>query len=100
MVQNLIARFIFQQFVIKMEVSMKEKNKLWGLFLLSLAIILAGSLLAWSVDTSGGKVDVKLVDFIGEDGRLIHGRIYIPNGVTSDNPAPGVVFCPRRRCVK
>jgi len=71
---------------------MDKKNKTWGPLILSLVIILASTLLAWSVDTSSGKVDVKLVDFIGEDGRVIHGRIYIPKGVTSDNPAPGVVF--------
>jgi pimeloyl-ACP methyl ester carboxylesterase len=71
---------------------MNNNKKLWGLFVLSLVIILAGVLLTWSVDTSSGKVDVKLVDFIGEDGALLHARLYIPKGVTSDNPAPGVLF--------
>jgi len=70
----------------------KDSKKTWGFFTLSLVIILIGSLLAWSIDTNGGKVTVKLVDFIGEDGALLHGRLYIPDGVSSDNPAPGVVF--------
>jgi pimeloyl-ACP methyl ester carboxylesterase len=71
---------------------MNGNKKMWGLFVLSLVIILIGTLITWSVDTTGGKVDVKLVDFIGDDGRLIHARLYIPKGVTSENPAPGVLF--------
>lgn len=64
----------------------------WVLLIIALAIVLGGSLLAWSIDTQGGSVAVKLVDFVGDDGTLLHGRLYIPAGVTSANPAPAVLF--------
>jgi len=70
----------------------KNNKKLWGNFILSLLIILGGSLLTWYMDTSGGTVKVKLTDFVGENGNLMHARLYIPSGVTSVNPAPGVLF--------
>jgi pimeloyl-ACP methyl ester carboxylesterase len=69
-----------------------NSNKHWLLFILALVIVLGGSLLAWSIDTSRGTVTVKLVDFVGDNGTMLHGRLYIPDGVTSANPAPAVLF--------
>ncbi|MGD8753097.1 MAG: alpha/beta fold hydrolase, partial [Anaerolineales bacterium] len=69
-----------------------NSNKYWWLLILALVIVLGGSFLAWSIDTSGGNVEVKLVDFVGDNGTLLHGRLYIPDGVTSDNPGPAVLF--------
>ena len=69
-----------------------NSKKQWGLLVLALAIVLVGSLIAWSTDTIAGSVDVKLVDFVGDNGVLLHGRLYIPKGVTSENPAPAVLF--------
>ena len=67
-------------------------RKNWVLLTIALVIVLAGSLLAWAIDTVGGQVSVKLVDFVGDDGTLLHGRLYIPAGVTNKNPAPAVLF--------
>jgi poly(3-hydroxybutyrate) depolymerase len=69
-----------------------NSKKYWKLLILALVIVFAGSLLAWGIDTLWGKVDVKLVDFVGDNGTLLHGRLYIPDGVTSEKPAPAVLF--------
>jgi pimeloyl-ACP methyl ester carboxylesterase len=69
-----------------------NSSKHWRLLVLALVIIFCGSLLTWSIDTLGGNVAVKLVDFVGDNGTLLHGRLYIPKGVTSENPAPAVLF--------
>jgi hypothetical protein len=69
-----------------------SSRKYWVLLAVALVVVLAGSLLTWSIDTLGGNVSVKLVDFIGIDGTKLHARLYIPAGVTSKNPAPAVLF--------
>jgi poly(3-hydroxybutyrate) depolymerase len=69
-----------------------DSNKYWKQLLLALVIVFAGSLLAWFIDTSGGTVEVKQVDFIGDNGTKLHGRLYIPEGVSSENPAPAVLY--------
>lgn len=67
------------------------RNKNGFLLLLSLVIILVGSILAWSIDTLGGSVAVNLVHFVGENGDVLHGRLYVPDGVTNQTPAPAVL---------
>jgi pimeloyl-ACP methyl ester carboxylesterase len=69
-----------------------DSSKYWKQLLLALVIVFAGSLLAWFIDTSGGTVEVKQVDFIGDNGTKLHGRLYIPEGVSSENPAPAVLY--------
>jgi pimeloyl-ACP methyl ester carboxylesterase len=72
------------------ENEMNKKN--WWLFILSIAILLFASVFTMAIDTTGGRVTVKQVDFVGEGGTMLHARLYIPDGVSSANPAPGVVF--------
>ncbi|MGD8455216.1 MAG: alpha/beta fold hydrolase [Anaerolineales bacterium] len=67
-------------------------KKQWWLLFLAILIVVGGSLLTWAIDTVGGSVDVKLVDFVGLNGTVLHARLYVPKGVTSENPAPGVLF--------
>jgi len=67
-------------------------KKVCWLFILSLVILLCASAFTMGVDTIGGRVTVKLVDFVGEGGTLLHARLYIPDGVSTANPAPGLVF--------
>lgn len=69
-----------------------NSKKQWWLLILAILIVLGGSLLTWVIDTVGGSVDVKLVDFVGLNGTVLHARLYVPDGVTSENPAPGVLF--------
>lgn len=54
-------------------------------------LIVLGSGLAWAVQTAGGSIAIEEVRFPGSDGVLQYGRLYVPEGVTREAPAPGIV---------
>ncbi len=62
----------------------------WRLFGLGWALILAGSLLAHLIQTSG---DIRIQDlrFTGTDGRTLSAYLYIPPNATAATPAPGIL---------
>lgn len=62
----------------------------WGLFAIGLALILAGSWLASSIQTAGG-VTVTDVRFPGTGGVTMSGLLYTPKNATAATPAPGIV---------
>lgn len=59
--------------------------------LIGIVLILLGGFLANRIQTVSGEVDVSTVRFAGNNGLVTHARLYVPNGVTNDNPAPGIV---------
>lgn len=61
------------------------------LLALALALILIGAFLANQIQTGGGTVDVSHVRFAGNDGIINHARLYVPDGVSNQNPAPGII---------
>ncbi len=63
----------------------------WYLFLLGLILVFLGGLLAWNTQTSGGSIEIKDVRFVGTNGTLMSALLYIPEGVTAENPAPGIL---------
>jgi hypothetical protein len=65
------------------------KDRYW--FLLGLALVFLGAVLAWFVQTGGGSVDIKDVRFVGTNGTLMSGLLYVPEGVNAENPAPGIL---------
>jgi len=58
---------------------------------LALVLMTAGGFLAFLTQTNGGTIRVKDVRFVGPDGIVQNARLYVPEGVTSQNPAPGIV---------
>lgn len=66
-----------------------KKSKL--LLIVSIILMLVGSVLGNSVQTNFGKVTIKEVKFTGPFGNTIEGYLYIPKGTTKDNPAPAVI---------
>lgn len=58
---------------------------------LAICLILIGGFLANRIQTVGGTVDVSHVRFAGSDGIITHARLYRPEGVSNDSPAPGIV---------
>jgi pimeloyl-ACP methyl ester carboxylesterase len=62
----------------------------WRLFGLGWALILAGSLLAHLIQTSGN-VRIEDLRFTGADGRTLSAYLYVPPNATSATPAPGIL---------
>lgn len=62
----------------------------WRMFMFGWAIILIGSLIAHFVQTTGG-ITIKDIRFSGANGNTLSAYLYIPEGVTADNPAPGIL---------
>lgn len=68
-----------------------SKRNLWIMLGVALFLILVGNLLAWAIQTDGGKVKVKDVRFVGNDGVMISALLYIPKTATAKTPAPGIL---------
>ncbi len=63
----------------------------WKPLVIGLAIILVGSLLAGWIQTGAGAAQIREVRFYGSYNGYYVGYLWIPNGVTSENPAPAVL---------
>lgn len=61
------------------------------LLLIALALITIGGLMAWRTQTNNGAVTIQDVRWVGTNGTMMSGLLYIPDGVTAENPAPGIV---------
>lgn len=70
---------------------MNNTTRLWYLLLIALALVLLGAGLAAWIQTNGGTVAVHDVRFVGTNGTMMSGLLYVPKGVTAKNPAPGIV---------
>jgi hypothetical protein len=57
----------------------------------SLIIIVVGSLLAAWIQTGGGAAQVKEVTYLGTDNGLNDAYLWIPSGVTPKDPAPAIL---------
>ena len=69
-----------------------RKSKIYGKILcLALALILLGSLSANNIQTAGGSVKVRSINFVTEDGINLHALLFIPDSATDKSPAPAVV---------
>ena len=61
------------------------------ILIIGLVLIIIGGGLAWWIQTDGGSVTIKDVRWVGTNGTEMSGLLYIPDGVSAENPAPGVV---------
>ena len=61
------------------------------ILVIALLLILIGGTVAWVTQTNGGKVTIRDVRWMGSNGTMMSGLLYIPDGVTAENPAPGIV---------
>lgn len=66
---------------------MKHKT----LLLIGFVLVFLGGLLAWYFHSDGGQIDIKDVRFMGTNGQLMSGLLYVPPGVTAETPAPGIL---------
>ncbi len=61
------------------------------LLIISLVLITVGSLIAGWINTGMGAVTIKNIEYVGTNGFVYGAYLYIPDGVTNENPAPGVI---------
>ncbi len=58
---------------------------------IAILLIFGGGLMAWLTQTDGGSITIKDVRWVGSNGTMMSGLLYIPEGVSAENPAPGIV---------
>src|SRR5690242_2992967 len=64
---------------------------LWYLLGSALLLVVLGGWLASAVQTDFGNIKVRDVRFVGTNGTVMSGLLYVPNGVTNKKPAPGIL---------
>src|ERR1700761_8432357 len=67
-----------------------DMRKRWSLAIAGAVLILAGSLLAYFTQTSGG-IRIRDVRFPGAKGNIMSALLYIPPNATPQLPAPGIL---------
>jgi pimeloyl-ACP methyl ester carboxylesterase len=65
-------------------------RKRWSLAIAGVILILAGGVLAWLTQTSGG-IRIEDVRFKGATGNTMSALLYIPPNATPATPAPGIL---------
>lgn len=73
---------------------MKKTFSVKRLLILSLALFLAGLLLASAIATNGGKTEMRRLSVMTDRGVAISLEVYKPKTATRDNPAPAVMLIP------
>jgi hypothetical protein len=68
-----------------------RKNKAAVVFVVLVFVIVFSAIMSSAFQNSFGAVEVRMVMINDKDGDRIVGKLYIPDGVDSDNPAPGVL---------
>ncbi len=74
---------------------LSKQSKVGLALVLCIALFLTGIVIARSVDSSGGDVQVQQVYYTDRtDGSSMYAKLYIPNTATANTPAPGFIFFP------
>jgi len=72
--------------------SSRSNLKLFSLpMVIALVLILGGGFCAFMVQTGGGEIDIRDIRFLGTNGTLMSGLLYVPDGVNAENKAPGIL---------
>jgi len=66
------------------------KRHVW-LACLGVLIVLAAGIVAFSVQTAGGKVQIRDIRFVGNDGTVMSALLFVPKTATAKTPAPGIL---------
>src|SRR4030042_2736859 len=69
----------------------KSRRNLIIMLAVALLVILMGNLMAYMTQTDWGNVEVRDVRFEGTNGLTMSALLYVPKGVTAENPAPGIL---------
>jgi len=66
-------------------------GKVHWILVLALLLILVGGFVAYQTQTDRGKIAIRDVRFMGSNGIMMSGLLYIPKGVDAKNKAPGIL---------
>ncbi|MCK5129065.1 MAG: dienelactone hydrolase family protein [Clostridiales bacterium] len=69
-----------------------NKKKLWIVFGICLIVMISSMSLANGIQTDFGEIDISTWTIDTDDGEVISYKLYVPDGVTPDNPAPAVLL--------
>ena len=64
----------------------------WILVVVSVVLMLGGSGLARWINTGAGAAQVQDIKIFAKDGYIISAYLYMPNGVSANAPAPGIMM--------
>ena len=70
----------------------KRNGSAWIVFLGCLLILVTAFAVASMVQRDFGRVEVNNVTYANTNGILIRAKLFVPGGVSVENPAPGVVY--------
>lgn len=59
--------------------------------ILGVALVIVAGVIGWLVQTSGGSIAIRDVRFVGTNGTLMSGLLYVPRTATAKTPAPGIL---------
>lgn len=66
-------------------------GKVHWVLALALLLILVGGFVAYRTQTDGGNIVIRDVRFMGSNGIMMSGLLYIPKGVDAKHKAPGIL---------
>lgn len=75
-----------------------KRSKSLLFLVISLILILIGTLLSYAVDTNWGTVKIERLKLVDKDGYTVSAVLRIPNTATSENPAPAMIVVPGGDC--
>ena len=55
------------------------------------AVLLVLTIVAWGITSSWGNVRISRAEFVSNGGATMSGWMFVPKGVTDENPAPAIV---------
>lgn len=70
----------------------RRRDRAKVLAVVSILMMILGSLLARTINTDLGAVSVKEVTIFGADGQQISAYVYTPDGASATSPAPGIAM--------
>ncbi|MGN6326820.1 alpha/beta fold hydrolase [Pseudolysinimonas sp.] len=71
--------------------TIKSSVRSWVVLAIAIGLVLLGGGVAAWVQTGGGTVQVRDTSFVGTDGHIIAGRLYVPNGADVKHKVPAVL---------
>ncbi len=74
------------------EIKNLKLNKYHRSFLVLIVVVFISSMTAFFFQNDFGRIDVKTIKIVDENGNTITGKLYRPIHATEDNPLPGVLL--------